>query len=218
MSAPTNVAWKVLRHLCSYLMGTSGFCVGLGEPEQGEGSIVRSRSRKSIIEVHTDSGWAGCVRTRKSVSCGVIAWGQQFLRSASRTQATIALSSGEAEYNSAVSGAIDGLFAKEAAEFKARMSVDLHVILDSSAARGILSRHGSGRLRHLSTKILWAQDAVAEGLFKVHPVNRKVNVGDLGAKALGGQRVHGLLYRLNVRDSSNKFEPVGEDVFHEMCK
>ena len=33
MSSPTNVAWKVLRHLCSYMMGTSGFCVGLGEPE-----------------------------------------------------------------------------------------------------------------------------------------------------------------------------------------
>ena len=72
-------------------------------------------------------------------------------------------------------------------------------------------------MRHLSTKILWAQDAVAEGLFKVHPVNGKVNVGDLGTKALGGQRIRGLLYRLNVRDSSNKIELVGEDVFREMC-
>ena len=217
MSSPTNVAWKVLRHLCSYLMGTSGFCVGLGEPEQGEGITVKSGTGKSIIEVHTDSDWAGCVRTRKSVSCGVIAWDQQFQCSASRTQATIALSSGEAEYNSAVSGAIDGLFVREAAEFVARMSIDLHVLLDSSAARGILSRRGTGRVRHLSTKILWAQDAVAEGLFKVHPVNGKVNVGDLGTKALAGQRIRGLLYRLNVRDNNNNYEPVGEDVFREMC-
>ena len=217
MSSPTNVAWKVLRHLCSYLIGTSGFCVGLGEPEQGEGITVKSSTGKSLIEVHTDSDWAGCVRTRKSVSCGVIAWDQQFQCSWSRTQATIALSSGETEYNSAVSGAIDGLFVKEAAEFVARMSIDLHVLLDSSAARGMLSRRGTGRVRHLSTKILWAQDAVAEGLFKVHPVNEKVNVGDLSTKALAGQRIRGLLYRLNVRDSNNGYEPVGEDVFREMC-
>ena len=76
-----------------------------------------------MIEVHTDSDWAGCVRTRKSVSCGVIAWDQQFLCSASRTQAAIVLSSGEAEHNSAVSGAIDGLFVGEAAEFVARLSI-----------------------------------------------------------------------------------------------
>ena len=44
-----------------------------------------------------------------------------------------------------------------------------------------------------------------------------MNVGDLGTKALAGQRIRGLLYRLNVRDSSNNYEPVGEDVFREMC-
>ena len=46
------------------------------------------------------------------------------------------------------------------------MSIDLHVLLDSSAARGILSRRGTGRVRHLSTKILWAQDAVAEACLR----------------------------------------------------
>ena len=44
-----------------------------------------------------------------------------------------------------------------------------------------------------------------------------MNVGDLGTKALAGQRIRGLLYRLNVRDSNNGYEPVGEDVFREMC-
>ena len=55
MSSPTAVSWKVLRHLCSYLMGTSSYCVGLGDPEQGEGITVKSGEGKSIIEVHTDS-------------------------------------------------------------------------------------------------------------------------------------------------------------------
>ena len=34
---------------------------------------------------------------------------------------------------------------------------------------------------------------------------------------MGGQRIKGLLCRLNMRDGANNYEPIGEEIFREMC-
>ena len=47
--------------------------------------------------VEGDSDHAGCIRTRKSTSGGMMRWGSHVLKWWSKTQPTIALSSGEAE-------------------------------------------------------------------------------------------------------------------------
>ena len=51
----------------------------------------------TTIEVYSDTDFAGCKETRKSTSGGVIMIGGHTIRHWSRTQSTIALSSGEAE-------------------------------------------------------------------------------------------------------------------------
>ena len=56
------------------------------------------------LQCFTDSDWAGCVHTRKSTSGGALMRGGHCLHHWSRTQATIALSSGEAELNSSLKG------------------------------------------------------------------------------------------------------------------
>ena len=52
-----------------------------------------------------DTDWAGCLRTRRSTNGGLIAIGTHIVKHWSSTQATIALSSGEAEYYGMVKGA-----------------------------------------------------------------------------------------------------------------
>eukprot|EP00974_Lingulodinium_polyedra_P082078 7946493-Lingulodinium_polyedra.AAC.1 len=47
--------------------------------------------------VMTDSDWAGCARTRKSTSGGVVMRGRHLIKHWSGTQSTAALSSAEAE-------------------------------------------------------------------------------------------------------------------------
>ena len=46
---------------------------------------------------HSDTNWAGCIKTKKSTSAGGIVYGGHLVRSWSKTQAGIALSSAEAE-------------------------------------------------------------------------------------------------------------------------
>ena len=57
----------------------------------------------------TDTDYAGCAKTRKSTSGGVIMIGGHMIKSWSSTQNVIALSSGEAEYYGLVKGAAQGL-------------------------------------------------------------------------------------------------------------
>ena len=63
----------------------------------------------SELQAWTDSDHAGCNRTRKSTSGGVIMIGSHLLKSWSTTQSVIALSSGEVEYYSMVKGGSVGL-------------------------------------------------------------------------------------------------------------
>ena len=54
------------------------------------------------IEGYSNIGWAGCPKTRKSTSGGVLVSGQHILKTYSSTQPTVSLSSGEAEFYGAV--------------------------------------------------------------------------------------------------------------------
>ena len=78
------------------------------------------------------------------------------------TQASVALSSGEAEFAGVVRGAGQGLGYKALVQYLG-VEARLRVWTDSSAAIGICNRQGLGKLRHLDTHTLWIQQAVRTG-------------------------------------------------------
>jgi len=63
----------------------------------------------AMIEVYVDSDWAGCRKSRKSTSGGIVYFGGVAVRGWSSNQSVIALSSGEAEYYAALGGASSAL-------------------------------------------------------------------------------------------------------------
>ena len=75
--------------------------------------------------------------------------------------------------------------------------------IDSSAARGILSRRGVGRLRHLSCRVLWLQNLVGEKLLMVKAVLGAINPSDIATKRLSISRLESLLYLFGIWDSAN---------------
>ena len=75
------------------------------------------------------------------------------------TQASTDLSSREAEFYGVVRGSGQG-FGYQALLLDLCVEVPLRVWTDSSAAIGICSRQGLGKLRHLDTQTLWVQQAV----------------------------------------------------------
>ena len=104
----------------------------------------------SVIEVYTDTDFAGCPRTRKSTSGGCVLLGSHTIKSWSSTQTSVALSSGEAEFNGVVRGSLVGL-GYQSLLTDLGLEVPVRVWTDSSAAVGICSRQGLGGVRHLDT-------------------------------------------------------------------
>ena len=114
--------------------------------------------------VYVDSDWAGCKVTRASTSGGMVTWGGGLLKSWSKTQGSVALSSGEAEFYAAVKGCAEGIGMKS---LLADLGVELRaveVVQDSTAAKGTASRIGIGKIKHLDTGWLWIQDVVRAGV------------------------------------------------------
>ena len=119
-----------------------------------------------VVDVYSDTDWAGCPKTRKSTSGGCVMLGSHLIKSWSSTQSSVSLSSGEAEFYGVVKAAGMGLgYSSLLADVGIR--VPLRVWTDSTATIGICGRQGLGKLRHIDTQCLWIQQRVRDGtLFK----------------------------------------------------
>ena len=69
---------------------------------------------------------------------------------------------------------------------------------DSSAAKGIVSRTGVGKIRHLDTKYLWIQNAVKKKQIEMRKVCGKVNPADIGTKFLSASEMRPLLEKIGL--------------------
>jgi hypothetical protein len=138
MSRPSRHAWKSLKRLCRYLAGAPRLV------------YIYEQQEIDSVDVYTDTDWAGCPLTRKSTSGGCVMLGKHCMKHWSSTQTSISLSSGEAEFAGVIRGAGQGL-GHQALLKDVGVELPLRVWTDSSAAIGICSRQGLGKLRHLDT-------------------------------------------------------------------
>ena len=155
--------------------------------------------------VYMDADFAGCVHTRKSTSGGDVVWGQSCLKSWAKTQPTIALSSGESELAGVVRGAAEGLgFQAILADFG--MQMPLIMKSDATAAIGIVSREGLGKVRHLATADLWIQQRVRRGEIAVEKWPGQENPADLATKGVGRATLDHLLPKLGFSFAEGRAE------------
>ena len=162
-----------------------------------------------LSEVFSDSDWAGRKDTRRSTSSGIVCLDGQCIYSFSRNQKSVSLSSGDAEYYAGASAASNSILLQEAEKFLTRKSCKVHLCMDSSAARGIITKQGVGRVKHLQIKTLFLQDLHKQGTISVHSVGTKENAADTGTKPFSAKRIELLLHWLGFQTGDN--EPVGKE-------
>ena len=153
------------------------------------------QSEASLLVTFTDSDWAGCKRTYKSTSAGVVQWGTHALKAWSATQSVLALSSAEAELYAMVKGASQclGMMSMAAA---LGIQVGGRIESDASAALGIVQRHGLGKLRHINVQYLWLQSKVRDKVLAVKKVLGTENPADLMTKYLDAATMEGHMARM----------------------
>jgi hypothetical protein len=194
MSAPTTNGWTGLKRLTRFLCGLP--------------RLVYLFPWQSVdaIDVYVDTDWAGCARTRKSTSGGCVMLGGHMVKSWSSTQPGVTLSSGEAELCGVIRGSGMGL------GFQSLMAdlghdLPLRVWTDSSAAIGICTRQGLGKMRHIDTHLLWIQQAVRSGRVDLRKVLGEENPADLFTKHLSSrERVQKLVTLLGCRYTGGRAE------------
>ena len=166
MSQPTLGDWQGLQRLGRYLVNK-------------ERIIVNFDYQQSVkkIQVWVDTNYAGCIKTRKSTSGGVVFFGSHKVKAWSVTQDIIALSSGEAEFYGIVKGSSVGSGIQSVLR-DLGCNVKLAVCTDASAAKGIASRRGLGKVRHIEVNQLWIQERVASGDIEVIKVDGSSNLAD----------------------------------------
>ena len=109
--------------------------------------------------------------------------GGHYIKSWSATQKGITLSSGEAELVAAVkmSTEVIGLI-QLARDWGDKLGGK--VLVDSSAALGVVRRKGNGKLRHVKVGKMWIQEKEETGELMFGKVKGEVNPSDLMTKGL----------------------------------
>ena len=172
MQHPTEYAWGKLKRLGRYLSGHMRVV-----------SKFRPQKMFNTIRVFCDSDHAGDLKTRRSTTGIVCMLGSCCVKHSSNLQSTVSLSSGESEFYALVKAGSVGLGLKAMLD-EWKIDTELVLLSDSSAARGIVSRKGLGKTRHVQTRFLWIQEKVSTKTLKVEPVGTHQNLSDLCTKPL----------------------------------
>ena len=119
------------------------------------------QSEVKTVDITTDANWAGCRRARKSTSGGTIMLGDHLIRTYSKTQATIAKSSGESELYALVRASAEGLGICTLLSDFGMDEPKVSIGMDASAAIGMAQRVGLNKVRHIEVDVLWVQEQMA---------------------------------------------------------
>ena len=110
-------------------------------------------------------------------------FGDHFLKLSSTTQGVFSFSSAEAEWFAMVKTGCLGIGTQSACK-DFGVDVGIHLHTDSSAAKGIGSRRGVGKVRQLDVNTLWLQQKVSSRQIKWCKIDTKESPADLGIKFL----------------------------------
>ena len=168
MFTPIEFDWTRLKRLAQYLKRVPRL-------------VVKCCYQKSVssITAWTDADWAGSGSdgSRMSTSGGLLMLGSHVVKHWSATQHTYALSSGESEYYALVKASSVAIGLQSMLS-DVNISASIEVRADASAAIGIASRRGLGRVRHIEVAQLWIQEKVANGMLKLVKVPGQSNLAD----------------------------------------
>ena len=169
-SIPNLNSFKKLKRLCRYLAGLPRLVYR-----------YKWQDMPDRIDVFVDTDFAGCKETRRSTSGGTVMLGDCCVKHWSKTQTTIALSSGEAELSGIAAGTAQALGIQS---LMRDMGWIVKVVIhsDATAAIGIARRKGLGKIRHLDVSDLWIQDMIRSKRVDLVKVLGTENMADVLTK------------------------------------
>ena len=186
-SEPTEYCHRAVKRVLRYLRGTSG--LGLTY-DHGN------------MKLHTfvDSDYAGDTVDRKSTTGFALKLGNAPVSWGSKKQATVSLSTCEAEYYALATAAQETLWVSRALQEAGIWDKDqaVPVLSDNQAAIkwATSDKSPSTRAKHIDVRVHFVRELVAQNLVKVGYVESEENDADMFTKPLGPTLLKNNLVRL----------------------
>ena len=181
LTSPTEDHRTKMKTLLRYLAGTKPIVLTL-RPK----IIPHSKQTTFDIDTYVDSEWAGCANFLGTL-----------ITSQSRTQATVALSSGEAELYAIGLGMSESLFIRSLLlESQLSKNVNIRIHTDSTAGKSMATRFGtSKKTKHVQLRF---QELVASGVVSIKKVSGTSNPSDVMTKYITKEVLHRHLMALGI--------------------
>ena len=182
-SNPGMAHWNGVKHLFRYLKGT----LDLKLTYRATPTPLSSH----LFVTYSDADHAGDLDTRKSTSGYVVMMGSGAVSWSSKKQATVALSSTDAEYIAAVAAGKEILWLRELMrELKFEVQGSSPLFVDNQSALATLRNpEHQGRMKHLDVAHHWIRDEVQRKTIGVHYLPTGEMVADILTKALARSTV-----------------------------
>ena len=156
------------------------------------------------LEVYTDSDWASDQVTRTSTSGALIMVEGMRLHAHSRCQASVALSSCEAETMAASESIKETLLLQEVLMFAGLGHCEIEIKVESSAAHAFFHRRGVGRTKHIDSRILWLSDLIAAGGVRKKKIPRTQILADMLTHTPSAKELEVFLPLMSLRSCSER--------------
>ena len=183
LQEPTTADQQKLKHLLRYIKGTEHY------KQIIRPTIKVPESTVPDLNIYVDSDWAGCHVTRKSTTGFVITMLGATINYGSRTQATIALSSSEAELYAINTGATEALHLKGLCEELTNIKkINIRIHTDSSSGKSMATRIGTSRkAKHIELRHLFIQQLVALDIVRIIKTHTNNNPADILTKYVSAE-------------------------------
>ncbi|GKU96667.1 hypothetical protein SLEP1_g9878 [Rubroshorea leprosula] len=174
MQSPSKTHYGAARRILRYLKGTISF------------GILYAKNDQFNLFGYSNSDWAGCVDDRRSTSGYAFFLGSDAISWSSKKQASIALSSSEAEHISLIAAACQATWTRRILEDMKQLQVQPTKIFCDNQSTIAMKKNPvfHSRTRHIETRHHFIRELVASGGVEVVHCNSKDQVADIFTKPL----------------------------------
>lgn len=190
VGAPCTIHWDCVVHVLRYLKGCPS--LGLFFPSHGEFSLTG----------YSDADWGSCLNTHRSLTGYCVFLGGALVSWRCKKQATVSLSTAEAEYR-AMGSAVKELkwLSFLLRDFNITIPLPISLHCDNSAALQITKNQVfHERMKHLDMDCHFIRDHYKDGFIQPLHVSTTLQLADLLTKNLSGPRFRFLLAKMGLVD------------------
>lgn len=188
MQQPRDSHWEALQHTLNYIHSTCG---------QG---IILSADAHITLQAFSDSDWASCVDTRRSITGYILLLGKSPVSWKSKKQATVSKSSSEAEYRAMAAAAAEVTWiVRLLTELGVNNLKPITLHCDNQSSLYIAKNPVfHDRTKHIEVDCHFTRDKVLEGLLQLSYLPTRHQLADILTKILPSAPFNELISKLGM--------------------